>query len=104
MIKVEYSHESHGQEEPPGWELLGKVSTVHETTSLGLAILGIILLGALAELVLNDKYWNRFVVITVTIPKVESLEIFFHNSTDGCIVVDFAGPWDWSAGVRGAVC
>jgi len=70
MIKVEYSHDSHGQGEPPGWELLGKVSTVHETTTKGLAILGIILLGALVELVVNDKFWNRYVFITVTIPKI----------------------------------
>ena len=42
------------------------------TTTKGLAILGIILLGALVELVVNDKFWNRYVFITVTIPKVES--------------------------------
>ena len=76
MINVTYSHDSHGHEGAPGWELLGKVSGPHETTSLVLAILGMILLGAVAELVLNDKYWNRFVVITVTIPKVESLKSF----------------------------
>ena len=104
MINVTYSHDSHGHEGAPGWELLGKVSGPHETTSLVLAILGMILLGAVAELVLNDKYWNRFVVITVTIPKVESLKIFFHNLTDCYIVLDSAGPWHRSAGVRDAVC